>query len=59
MIFFTIATAKRAIFGTDISWLSCAEFDFKEIYSKDDFLYRWPGYPDMQIQINKNMPPLQ
>ncbi len=28
MIFFTIATAKRAIFGTELLWESCSEFDF-------------------------------
>ena len=29
MIFFTIATAKQVIFGTDILWKSFSEFDFE------------------------------
>ena len=29
MIFFTVATAKQVIFGTDILWKSFSEFDFE------------------------------
>ena len=54
VIFFTLATAKRAIFGTDILWKSCLELDFRSKYRNPKKFYHSNHYFSSYLDAKSN-----